>query len=138
MKNSEKNQSSLCKTAVSIAIYGMFSTLLLVLFLWLFSVLISKEVISEKLAGVTGIISVFVASLISGLISSKTFGKALLVSAFQGFANFLMYYFMGMLVFMRVIPQNADAYHFIACMVGAIAGGILSAAAKPRRRKIKK
>ena len=138
MKNGEKKQFSLCKATSIVFICGMLSTLLVILLIWLFSVLISKEIIDEVLVDAVGIISVFAASLISAVISSKSVGKALLVSAFQGLVNFFMYYVMGMLVFMRVIPENIDAYQFIACMVGAILGGILSAALLPRRRKIKK
>ena len=138
MKNDEKNQFPISKVLVAVLVYGVLSTLLLVLFNWVLSILISKEVLYEGFVSFSSAISVFLASLISGLFSSKAMGKALIVSVFQGLINFLLYYIMGMLIFMRIIPQDSDVYHFIACMVGAMTGGILSAALSPRRRKIKK
>ena len=136
MKNDEGKHNVL-GLFIGHLICAVMSTLLVLLFMFLFSILISKEIISADILEFLGIFGIFIASLLTGFILSKSQGKALLTSSVQGVCNFVLCYLMGLLIFMRIIPGNINWYYFIACMAGAVIGGVLSAVFTPQRRRIK-
>lgn len=137
MQKSIKDKRLLSGTITVILIYGIVYSLLSIVFMLLFAALISKEVIPEAAFGFVGVFCIFLSSLITGYLSVKSLGRALLTALLQAVFNFIFSYLMGMLIFVRIIPQDINLYYFIACMAGAVFGGILAAAIKPRRRKIK-
>ena len=137
MKNNEKNQHAFVGVLITHLIYGVLSTLLVLLFMLLFSILITKETLPAETLSYVGIIGVFLASLLPCFFLVRMQGKALLTSLIQGVFNFVLYYIMGLVIFMRIVPGNINWYYFIACMVGAVAGGVLSAVFTPQRRRIK-
>ena len=136
MKNDEKKHNIL-GVFIGNVICAVMSTLLVLLFMLLFSILISKEILSADMLEFLGIFGIFIASLLTGFVLSRSRGRALLTSIVQGVCNFFLYYLMGLLVFMRIIPGNINWYYFIACMAGAVIGGVLSAVFTPQRRRIK-
>ena len=137
MKKVEKSQRSPVGTIAVHTIYGVASTLLLLLLMFLFAIFVANEVLPEAFINFAGVLSVFIASLISGYFVVKTLGHALFTSVLQGVFNIVVCYFMGMIIFTRIIPQSFDPYYLIAYMVGSVIGGILSVSIRPKRHKIK-
>ena len=137
MKNTEKKQRTFVSILITHLIYGVLSAFLVLLLVLLFSILISKEILPEDNFEPLGVLCVFLSSIVSCFLLARTQGKVLLTATIQGIFNFALYYITGMLIFVRVVPGNISLYYFIACMVGAVVGGILSAVFTPQRRRIK-
>ena len=137
MRKVEKSQQSLVGTIAAHTIYSVVATLLSLLLVFLFSVLISTEILPESFAKFACVVSLFIASLISGGLIAKVHGHALFTSFCQGVFNVVICYVMGMIIFLRIIPQNFDVHCLIAGMVGSVVGGDISAMATPKRHKIK-
>lgn len=111
--------------------------LISVALLFIFAVLTAKEVLPEGATVVLPAVAMFIASFFSARMSSKALGRALLTSLIQGLSNLALCYVTGMVVFMRVVPSVWNLSCFLACMVGAVLGGLFAASVKPRRHKIK-
>ena len=137
LKKPEDNMRRVRSVPIVFLVCALATTLISVGIMLVFALLIAKEILPENSIGIMTAVSVFVASFISARLSSKSLGRALLTSLVQAICNLAIFYLMGMLVFMRIVPSNINLYCFLACVVGAVLGGLFTATVRPRRHKIK-
>ena len=126
----EENSKNLKQMLLVLGIDAVVGILIGMVFLVLSSILVSNGTLSETFIGILPILSVFLGTLISGFISGKALGKGLLVGVLQSLVTALLLYMLGVAVFVRVIPQGFDFSVLLACLVGGISGGVLSALRK--------
>ena len=136
--NNGENKRSQIGNVILFAICGMFTALLALLFAFAISVSVANEVLPEEFLGFAGLFGVAIASFATGFISAKVCGRALLTSLIQGIISSCVLYFAGLIVFMRILPQDIDTGIVLSCIVGAVLGGFFAAMFSPRRCKIKK
>lgn len=111
--------------------------LLCVALMFFMALLTAKEILPEGAVSVMPAAAMLIASFFSARMSSKALGRALLTSLIQGLVNLAICYVTGMIVFMRIVPNTWNLYSFLACVAGAVLGGLFTAGVKPRRHKIK-
>ncbi len=130
----KKKSFSVPMTFVVSAIIAGFILIILSL---VCSFFIIYELLPENCISVVGAVSCFIASCVSAYLSSKALGKIMLTSLVQAIANVALSYIAGVLIFMRIVPQNLNLIIFLAFVFGSVLGGFFAAIIRPRRHKIK-
>lgn len=135
MNSKDQAGGSFSKVALIFIMSAIVGTVAGIALLTLASVFGAKEILSEKVIEGCPVISVVIASLISGYIAASELGKALLTGLIQAIVNFIILYVLGCIVFMRITPDGNYLYVFLACIVGALIGALITAIGKKKYRK---
>ena len=137
LRKAEEKRFSGAQSPVAFITSGLFGLLLCVMLLFLAAFLLEKELLPEQLEAGLPAAAMCIASFVSARMTVKALGRALITSLTQGLCNLALCYVTGAVVFMRIVPTTWDVYTFLACMAGALLGGLISAGMRPRRHKIK-
>lgn len=134
MRKKDNKKSSGRKMIEAVGISVVIGYLFSMLILLLFSVLISKETVSEEFGKTAVIISLFIGSLFGGLAAAKTMGRN---PALMG-----LYTALGIIV-IRVLCScanvNAEVFSSFSLITYGIvlAGGIIGGAFGKKKKKYK-
>lgn len=135
MRKKEETGNSMAKMPLSFLIYGMIGILIGIVLLFLFSLLVAKEILPESMMKILPAVAALIGAFISGLSAARAMGKALLTGLIQAVVNFALLYLTGLLVFMRIKPETVNLYVFLACLAGAVLGGLFAAGKKKGKRR---
>lgn len=136
MRKTDENAKPVSKLPITLIVNGLIGTFIGMILLFLFAMLIAKEAMPEGALRIMPAVSAFIAAFIAAFASSKTLGRTLLTSLIQSVVSLALFYISGMIIFMRIIPGTMNLYCFLACVAGAILGGLIAAGRKSRRRRI--
>ncbi len=135
MHSKDQSGGSFSKISLVFILSGIVGIILGIILLVIASVFGAKEVLPENSIEYIPIIAVFIATLISGYITAIQMGKALLTGFIQAIVNFVILYALGCAVFMRIKPEGYYLYVFLACVVGAVAGALITAVSNKKHRR---
>ena len=133
MHQSDDNAHNVQKMPLVLIVYTILGTLIGLILLFVCSVLVARELLPERMVSAIPGICAFLGALCSGFFSARVLGRALLTGLVQGLVSFAVLYVMGLLVFMRIVPEAVNPIVFLACMAGGVLGGIFSAGRRRRR-----
>ena len=128
--HAEEKRWDFKKTLMILGIDAILGILIGLALLLLLAGFISGGTFGEKFISVFPILSVFLGTVVAGFISGKTMGKGLLIGLLQSFVTGIGLYLLGVAVFVRVTPQGFDLPIALACIIGGVLGGVLSAIRK--------
>jgi len=116
-------------------IYGIIGVLVGIVVLLIGAFLAGNEVLSESVIQNVPVAAVFIGTVISAYISSKSMGKALVTGGIQAIVNFTILYLLGGVVFIRIKPVGFYLYVFLACVAGAVVGSMLTTISGKKHRR---
>ncbi len=126
MNKHEEAPKKLSKISILFLIYGIIGVLIGIMLLLPISILSANELVPEGIISSFPAVAVFIGAIISGYFASKAMGKPLITGLIQSIVNFLILYLLGVLVFMRVKPNGYYLYVFLACVIGAVVGALIT------------
>lgn len=126
MQKREETPNKFSKIPILFLIYGIIGVLIGVVLLLPVSFLSANELLPDGVVSSFPAIAVFIGAVVSGFLSARAMGKALLTGLIQATVNFLILYLLGVLVFMRIKPTGFYLYVFLACVLGAVIGGLIT------------
>lgn len=126
MQRREEVPNAISKIPILFLIYGIIGVLVGIFLILFVSFLSARELVSESTLSLIAPVAAFVGAAISGCLAARSMGKALLTGLIQSIVNFLILYLLGALVFMRIKPTGFYLYVFLACVLGAIIGSLVT------------
>ena len=126
MNKHEDAPNKLSKIPILFLIYGIIGVLIGIILLLPIAFLSARELIPEGIISSFPPIAVFIGAIISGYFASKAMGKPLITGLIQSIVNVFILYLLGVLVFMRIKPNGFYLYVFLACVIGAVAGSLIT------------
>ncbi len=126
MQKHEEVSNKFSKIPILFFIYGIIGVLIGIVLLLPVSFLSANELLPDGVVSSFPAVAVFIGAVVSGYFSARSMGKALLTGLIQSIVNFLILYLLGVLVFMRIKPTGLYLYVFLACVLGAVIGGLIT------------
>lgn len=123
----EERATNLKKAPLVLLLNAIFGSMVGMALLFVFAILVWNEWLGEGMLKLLPFAAAFLASLICGFLSGKALGKGLLTGMLQGLFLFALLYLLGLLIFIRIAPQEINPALFLSCLSGSIIGGVLSA-----------
>ncbi len=133
MKKNEDIKNSLFSDILTLLFHSILGIALTLLLSFICSIVVSAGKIHPNLIPLLSSFFVMFGSFFSSLISSRKFGKPLIIALVQCAVFLLMLYLIGAILYGRFSPSAQPMQIAAFCLIGALLGAIISALRKRRK-----
>ncbi len=134
MKINEETKGNLGTDFLALLLHSLIGIVIALLLSFMCSAFVLTGKLSASLIPLFSCIFVLVGSFFASFISSRKFGKPILMAFVQCFQFLLILYLIGSILYGRLLPSASPLQIILFCLIGALVGAVASALGKRRKR----